>query len=346
MHTPTRSPLSCCLYRTVFTTAAVCLLLVCQSAFAAEPGAAAGEGGNSPVDSLSLQIVQAEGVARQRAQIAAQLCLSEANEILNRSFPALHRRNRRAMQQIACYSNCVKMIGMLAYDKVRGRTTCRAWLDRKLAGQFDGPAAALQQELQTTLDRFNQEMARATAGLAVAVAGPGINADVTATVPDPEAIVGVAELDSLLGDLGFEGGLAGTVALIDIAAVANTVLGRKLTEQLVNQAMQLVAWIFARPLAAAVAEVGVAAADGPLPIGDAIAAVGAVWTAYDIWHLRHAFEAKLRNAATARLESIRADLGKTVHRHVRQSLESHEQARERIAKEARAMLLAATPGAR
>lgn len=342
------SPTVCSLpfrpHRPLFAGAALVAVLCCQPVTAADPTANAPASDTLPAAGLNMQIMQAEAAARHRVQIAAQICLSEAKEILNRSFPALHRRNQRAMQQIACYTNCVKMIGMLAYDKVRGRSTCRAWLDRKLAGQFDGPATTLQRELQTTLDRFNQEMARTTAGLAVAVAGPGINAEVAATVPDPEAIVGLAELDSLLGDLGFEGGLASTFALIDIAAVVNTVLGRKLTEQLVTRATQLVAWIFARPLAAAVAEAGVAAADGPLPIGDAIAAVGAVWTAYDIWHLRHDFEAKLRNAATRQLESIRAELGKTVHRHVRKSLESHEQARERIAREARAMLLVATPG--
>ena len=88
--------------------------------------------------------------------------------------------------------------------------------------------------------------------------------------------------------------------------------------------------MFARPAAAAAAEMTVAVVDGPLPIGDAIALIGGLWTAYDIYATRASFERELRTTLANAIPEMQRSVHDQLMTRIRGTLEAHRRTQDMI----------------
>ena len=82
--------------------------------------------------------------------------------------------------------------------------------------------------------------------------------------------------------------------------------------------------------AAVAAEMTIAVADGPLPIGDVIAAVGGVWTAYDIYATRGEFERELKTTLANALPDMKRSIHDQLITRIRGTLDAHRRVQDSI----------------
>lgn len=279
----------------------------------------------APTADLAGMLSQSRAAADARNQAALALCTSEITAVLDRQFTHLYFKAETTAAGIATYKNCVKVIAMLASDQVRGRTDASDWVQARVELGIEPQIAECQREVQAVLERLDRELAASTLTLATEMAAIGATGSV-ASVPDyAEGLQGLS-LDAALGKLGFEGVLVSPAIVLDVYAMLHT----RIVRWLITKVVDMVKWIFARPLAAAVTEAGLVIADGPLPIGDAIAALGAAWTAYDIYALRCHFEKELIAAVRESLPEARRGMEQRIWAILRERVASHAELQARI----------------
>jgi len=287
-----------------------------------------------PAADLAGMLSHSRSAAEGRNQAALSLCTAEITAILDRQFTDLYFRAEPIAASIATYNNCVKLVAMLASDQVRGRSDARDWVQERIEGMIDPQIATCQQEIQTALDRLDRELTASTLTMATELAAIGGSGSVSAA---PNYAAGLAELplDAALWQLGFKGAVVTPGIVLDIYALMHSRIG----SWLVSKVVEMVKWIFARPLAAAVTEAGLVVADGPLPIGDAIALVGAAWTAYDIYALRNHFEKELIAAVRESLPESRRAMEQQIWASLRERVASHADLQARMHDETASELL-------
>lgn len=92
----------------------------------------------------------------------------------------------------------------------------------------------------------------------------------------------------------------------------------------------LAASLFAKPAATAAGSAAVAAADGPLPIGDAFAIIGGLWTGYEIYATRAAFERELKASLANTLPQMKREVHHQVMDRMHSLQAGHQQAQDQI----------------
>ena len=256
--------------------------------------------------------------ANSRNQAALTLCTAEITAVLDRQFTELAVKAEATASRVATYSNCVTLIAMLASDRVRGRSSAHNWVEQQVEAGVGSGIAECQREIQAVLDRFERELAASTITMAVDMGamGPGRPSSI---VPVGGDKLDGLSLDEALQELGFDGLFAAPALVFDAYALLRT----RIVRWMITKVIGMARWLFARPLAAAVAEAGLVVADGPLPIGDVLAAVGAVWTAYDIYALRSQFETELTAATRATLPEVRQAIEQQVWTVLRERVAVH-----------------------
>lgn len=282
---------------------------------------------------LAAMLADSRSAAEGRNQAALTLCTSEIVAVLDRQFGALHHSAESTAAGIATYGNCLKIIGMLASDKVRGRSDAHEWIRRRVEDGVAPRIGECQREVQAVLDRFDRDMAASTLAMAVELAAIGSSGSLT-VVPEYAAGLEGLSLTEALEELGFGGLLVTPPLILDVYALLHS----KIAQWMITKVVEMAKWIFARPLAAAAAEAGLVVADGPLPIGDIIAAVGAVWTAYDIYALRNHFEMELLQAVRSSLPDARRDIQQKIWSALRERVASHAEIQTRMHDEAKGQL--------
>lgn len=270
-------------------------------------------------------LAQSRSAADLRNQDALTLGTSEITAVLDRQFTDLYFRVESTAAGIATYQNCVKVIAMLASDQVRGRTDARGWVQARVESEIEPRITECQREVQAVLDRLDRELAASTLALATEMAAIGATGSVVSVPEYTQGLEGLS-LDAALGKLGFEGTLVSPAIMLDVYAMLHT----RIVRWLITKVVDMAKWTFARPLAAAVTEAGLVIADGPLPIGDAIAALGAAWTAYDIYALRNHFEKELIAAVRESLPEARRGMEQQIWAVLRERVASHAELQTRI----------------
>lgn len=278
-----------------------------------------------PVGDLAGMLAHSRSAAEGRNQAALTLCTAEITAVLDRQFTDLYFRAEPIAAAIATYKNCVRLVAMLASDQVRGRSDARDWVQERIEAKIDPQITTCQQEIQAALDRLDRELSASTLTMATELAAIGGTGSVSAAPDYAEGLAGLS-LDAALGKLGFRGAFVPPTIALDIYALMHTRIG----SWLVTKVVEMVKWIFARPLAAAVTEAGLVVADGPLPIGDAIAALGAAWTAYDIYALRNHFETELVSAVRESLPEARRSMEQQIWATLRERVASHAKLQARM----------------
>lgn len=287
-------------------------------------GAAVGRaGGRSAGLYERIQISMA--AASTRNEQAFALCESEINSILAREFAEIANEGDEAAAEVATYSSCCGIIYRLAKDKVFGGTSAADFVNAELGGRLRPPLQACAHQLDTALARFHRSLGESTVTLAgelaeVGGATNGAPLNVTVDVRPTD------DLDSALRNLGFNATAIGVGLTFDAWAVLHS----QVIRGLVTKAAPLAASMFARPAAAAAAEMTVAVADGPLPIGDAIALLGGVWTAYDIYATRAEFEKELKTTLANSMPDMKRSVHAQLMTRIRNTLDAHRRIQDSI----------------
>jgi hypothetical protein len=134
------------------------------------------------------------------------------------------------------------------------------------------------------------------------------------------------DLDATLRELGINGGVLAAASSFDVVAIMNTTIVRNL----ITKIAQLAASIFARPAATAAGSAAVAAADGPLPIGDALAIVGGLWTGYEVYANRRQFEQDIKASLTNALPEMKRSVHQQIMERIRTLQSDYQRAQDRI----------------
>lgn len=280
-------------------------------------------GGVGPGLYERIQISMAAATSRNEQALA--LCESDINAILAREFAEVARTGQLAAAEVATYSSCCGIIYRLAKDKVFGGTRAAEYVEAELGGRLRPALQTYSHELDTALARFDRSLAESTVTLAGELAhhrdsatGGPLAVDVNVRYSN--------DLDATLRNLGFDATAIGVSLSLDIWSLINS----RLMSGLLAKATGMAATMFARPAAAVAAEITVAAADGPLPIGDVIAVVGGMWTAYDIYATRAAFESELTTTLSNSMPDMQRSVHDQVMTRIRGTLDAHRRAQDSI----------------
>jgi len=291
-----------------------------QSETPADPSGAASHNA-----ALFERIQLSMAAANNRNEQAIALCESDINRVLEREFAEINRKGDQAVAEVATYSSCCGIIYRLAKDEVFGGGRAADYVDTELGSRLRPALRTCARELDTSLTRFDRSLAESTVTLAselaqVRDAGNGSPLDVSVDVRPND------DLDTTLQNLGFNAAAISVDGMLDVWALLNS----RLAQGLLTKATSTAATMFARPAAAAAAEMTVAVADGPLPIGDMIALVGGAWTAYDVYATRAAFEQELKTTLANALPEMKRSVHDQVMTRIRGTLDAHRRVQDSI----------------
>ena len=121
-------------------------------------------------DGLTALLARSWVSADARNQAALTFCMSEINAIIDREFTGLYFTAEEAAKEAATYTNCVRLIAILASDSVRGRSDAHDWVRRKIDSRLAPRITACNRDIQASVERFDRELAASTLRMATEVA--------------------------------------------------------------------------------------------------------------------------------------------------------------------------------
>ena len=181
-----------------------------------------------------------------------------------------------AAEQAALILTEKKMMAQLlvamARDRVGSKNTTEAFLVQSVGAPLVEPVVhGLQYAVGAVADQLTADLQTITVRLAFELAAPAPSLPYMALRSE-----GTSELQQQLRkplqDVGVGGGVLMAAGIFDAAAVG-----------------QVATRMFGKQAARVAASGALVVADGPLPIGDILAAAGLIWTSYDIYKLGNQF---------------------------------------------------------
>lgn len=263
--------------------------------------------------------------ATARNEQATRLCESEINMILAREFPEIERAANRAAEEVSTYGSCTTIIYRLAKEQLGWSASTADYVEGEIRSRLQPSLDTCGRELDAAIARCELALRKSTVTLASDLA----QANPTATGQPLDIEVDVrtsGDLDATLRGLGIGGGVLTVAGTFDAVAIMNTSLVRNLIAKIA----QLAASIFAKPAATAAGSAAVAAADGPLPIGDALAVVGGLWTAYEIYDTRAQFEQEIKASLTNALPEMKRSVHYQIMERIRSMQSDYQRAQDTI----------------
>lgn len=245
--------------------------------------------------------------ATARNEQATRLCESEINMILAREFPEIERAANRAAEEVSTYGSCTTIIYRLAKEQLGWSANTADYVEGEIRTRLQPSLLSCSRELDASLGRLELALKESTVTLATDLAQA--NPSTTGQPLDIHVDVRTSgDLDATLRDLGIDGDILVVATTFDAIAIMNTSIIRSLIAKIA----QLAASSFAKPAATAAGSAAVAAADGPLPIGDALAIVGGLWTGYEVYSTRRHFEQEIK----ASLANALPEMKRSVHHQI------------------------------
>jgi hypothetical protein len=271
--------------------------------------------------------------ATARNDQAARVCESEINVVLSREFPEIERAANRAAKEVSTLGSCSTIIYRLAKEQLGWSSSTAAYVEGEIRGRLQPSLDTCGRELDVALDRYELALGESTVTLATELAqANGVTASRPVAIEVDVRSSG--DLDATLRGLGISGGILSIAGTFDAVALMNTSIVRNL----INKIAQLAASIFAKPAATAAGSAVVAAADGPLPIGDALAIVGGLWTGYEIYATRARFEQEIKASLTNALPEMKRSVHHQIMERIHSLKSDYQRAQDRIRNEMSANL--------
>jgi hypothetical protein len=263
--------------------------------------------------------------ATARNEQATRLCESEINTILAREFPEIERAADRAAEEVSTYSSCTTIIYRLAKEQLGWSASTADYVEGEVRSRLQPSLDTCGRELDAALGRCELALKESTVTLATELAQANPSAAGRPLAIEVDARTS-GDLDATLRGLGIGGGVLTIAGTFDAVAIMNTSLVRGLVAKIA----QLAASIFAKPAATAAGSAAVAAADGPLPVGDALAVVGGLWTAYEIYATRAQFEKEIRASLANALPEMKRSVHHQIMERIRSMQSDYQRAQDRI----------------
>lgn len=188
------------------------------------------------------------------------------------------------------YTNCTKLIGYLAKDKVTGSCCGSEYLSELLEFSINYKMKSFVKAMNSNMLNYQSKMQQITQEYAYNIC---VNMPVASKLYfDKKQKYDTPDFKIALANLGMDGALNAIAITFEIRTLVSTGFLRGLRKYIVQ-----LAWsVFKTPIKKAATSVAVSLADGPLPIGDVIGAIGLAWTAYDISQMRSDFEKQVSDS--------------------------------------------------
>lgn len=205
-----------------------------------------------------------------------------------------------ASASAAEYQSILKLIGKLAWDKVKGTNEGERHLKSKIEPSISRVMSEFNLKLISETAKFDNDLQKVAVQQAanLAAIGPG-NPHPPARVVSQQATA--PEFQTLLKNLGWAATGFGTFRVADIANGLNPNMLRSIAKPVHATALRM----FAKQIARGAGLPLVASATGPIPIGAILAALGALYSVYDIYQLQADFERDVNIEVRAKLNQIR-----------------------------------------
>ena len=281
--------------------------------------------GATAADNLFARVRLSVAAAAERNDQAIRICEHDIDIVLAREFAEIRRKSDLAAEEVSTVSSCSTIIYRLAKEKLGSKSSTADYVDGEIHRRLQPVLDTCAREVDASLARYERSLEESTVTLAAELA----QLNPSTPVATAEVVIdfrSTGDLDQALRNLGLEGGVVAVTVPFDVAAIMNMTIVRSLA----SRAATLAASIFAKPAATAAGSVVVAAADGPLPIGDVIAALGGVWTGYEIYSTRRQFERDLKASLANAIPEMQRDLQHRISERTRVLQSEHRNAQDHI----------------
>lgn len=208
-----------------------------------------------------------------------------------------------AAEYASTFTSIRSIVGYLAYDQLTGTDKAGAYFRELIGPPLKQPVDWLVQDVNAATNVLENDLQKISVQLAVDLAalGPG-------PTPVPKTFTSSEQVDQdfsqALRNLGIDAAAIGVSVAFDVYAIVST----RLIPRLVTTLAELAAKLFAKQVGKAVVVLTGPFADGPLPVGDAIALLFAAWTAHDLYQLGPVFHENVRTASENQLREIGAEV--------------------------------------
>ncbi len=201
------------------------------------------------------------------------------------------------------YRFIANLVRLIAYDHLAGGDRTGAYLAEHLGPRVDPLLSDYGREITGVMQRLDNDLARNGVQLATDLAAVGPSG-----VSPPVRIDASTDLRRALAEqmrnLQLDGTAVGVSLAFDVAAIRISNVGTAMAQRLLAVSSKQLA----RPIEKAAASMALPAADGPLPVGDVLAAVGLLWTSYDIWSLQHDFREDVHASVEGQFRDVSQEM--------------------------------------
>lgn len=256
--------------------------------------------------------------ARSQNEIALKKFEMDMNLIVKKHNSKLMTAAQRASKEAADYSSCCKIIYYLAWDKVKGKNQTEAYLNKEIKPFIDPAVRAFGKELNIASKKMDFELRKNTVLLAKDLAAFNPNSSVQKGTVDVDAM-SCLNLQQSLRNLGINAAGITVSVVLDAVALCKSRLFALLWKKITTVAARM----FSKQVATITGSAIVAAADGPLPLGDAIAAAGVIWTGYDIYASKKEFEREINASLHNLLDESKIRVQRQVAEHATKTLKTY-----------------------
>ncbi|MBM4310279.1 MAG: hypothetical protein FJ119_04960 [Deltaproteobacteria bacterium] len=267
------------------TTAAVMLLITFNAVQV--PVVEAPDRPEPRIDYAGLVKTQSE-LAHRRNVHALERFERELGQIVRTHDAELIRRGQQAAAEASTYGSCSELIYYLAWDRVKRDNRSETHLNQVISPYINPALQALGTDVNTSVEKFDRDLQRSTVRLAYDLAALGSQQSSAVSAVDMGAMTGL-DYQNALRNLGFNALMVSAAVGFDAVALYHSKYAAMLWKKITAVAGRM----FGKQVARLAASAAVAAADGPLPIGDILAVIGIAWTGYDIHASRKKFETEL-----------------------------------------------------
>jgi hypothetical protein len=246
----------------------------------------------------------------QKNREAYKTAMTELSGI-NEAFDRAEEGIQPTVDELSSFKGCVILCYLMAKDKFSGTCETEGRIQSVIDAHIGENVLYAGQQRENAVARLNDALARNTTDMQVRLAS------MTETVPGLEDETVQAAFRDLSASISAVSQGFGGIAVSTVNSGTGLAISALLVKTVVRQARNVL-WNIARRLELTTAlALGSAAADGPFPIGDAIALVlevgGAAWCAYELYDaqfiLRDQVAGNLRRALAQYRGEI-LDLGK------------------------------------
>lgn len=253
---------------------------------------------------------------------------SKLREIINRNFDAAENAIPSVVNDFSGFGACNKLCYKMAKDKIKGTSDAQEAIEESLNKALDHCSSGVA-EVDNLLKNYEIRLAENS---------NQFRASIAEELKNPEYI----SLDaSIIKKIAQDINIIHTSVYRNVTSTVVAEIGAALELLFIRTTCQTLTSIFAKTVAkmagSATAGVILAAADGPLPVGDVIggtiAVAGLTWTAYDIYQAMKVLPEKLDRQLRDSVAQYRSEINKNAKDQAQKLFEEYRNSAKELVNE-------------